>query len=79
MTPHPTSDRPAPLVLTKHHGLGNDFLLLLDERNAAAVEATPALARRLSERGVPYQESAVGLLVAPGPGQGAPLIVQPGR
>ena len=38
-----------------------------------------ALARRLSERGVPYQESAVGLLVAPGPGQGAPLIVQPGR
>ena len=38
-----------------------------------------ALARRLSERGVPYQESAVGLVVAPGPGQGAPLIVQPGR
>jgi methylmalonyl-CoA/ethylmalonyl-CoA epimerase len=39
----------------------------------------PALARRLAERGIPYQESAVGLAVAPGPGQGAPLIVQPGR
>jgi methylmalonyl-CoA epimerase len=39
----------------------------------------PALARRLAERGVPYQESVVGLVVAPGPGQGAPLIVQPGR
>jgi len=39
----------------------------------------PALARRLAERGIPYQENAVGLAVAPGPGQGAPLIVQPGR
>jgi methylmalonyl-CoA/ethylmalonyl-CoA epimerase len=39
----------------------------------------PALARRLGERGVPYQESVVGLVVAPGPGQGAPLIVEPGR
>ena len=37
----------------------------------------PALARRLKERGIPYQENAVGLVVAPGPGQGAPLIVEP--
>ena len=36
----------------------------------------PALARRLQERGVPVQESAVGLVVASAPGQGAPLIVQ---
>jgi methylmalonyl-CoA/ethylmalonyl-CoA epimerase len=38
----------------------------------------PALGRRLAERGVSCQESAVGLVVAPGPGQGAPLIVGPG-
>jgi hypothetical protein len=35
-----------------------------------------ALARRLAERGVPSQESAVGLVVPASPGQGAPLIVQ---
>ena len=39
----------------------------------------PALARRFAERGIPCEESAVGLVVAPAPGQGAPLIVQPGR
>jgi methylmalonyl-CoA/ethylmalonyl-CoA epimerase len=39
----------------------------------------PALARRLGERGVPHQENPVGLVVAPGPGRGAPLIVEPGR
>jgi hypothetical protein len=36
----------------------------------------PALERRLEERGIPTQESVVGLVVPPGPGQGAPLIVQ---
>jgi methylmalonyl-CoA/ethylmalonyl-CoA epimerase len=39
----------------------------------------PALGRRLGERGVPCRENPVGLVVAPGPGQGAPLIVEPGR
>jgi methylmalonyl-CoA/ethylmalonyl-CoA epimerase len=39
----------------------------------------PALARRLGERGVPHQESPVGLVVAPGPGRGAPIIFEPGR
>jgi methylmalonyl-CoA/ethylmalonyl-CoA epimerase len=39
----------------------------------------PALARRLGERGIPCQEHPVGLVVAPGPGQGAPLIVEPDR
>jgi methylmalonyl-CoA/ethylmalonyl-CoA epimerase len=39
----------------------------------------PALTRRLDERGIPHQESAVGLVVPPGPGRGAPLIVGPGR
>ena len=38
-----------------------------------------AVAARLAERGVPCQEGAVGLVVAPGPGQGAPLIVESGR
>jgi hypothetical protein len=38
----------------------------------------PGLARRLAERGVSSQESAVGLVVPAGPGQGAPLIVQAG-
>jgi methylmalonyl-CoA/ethylmalonyl-CoA epimerase len=44
-----------------------------------AVGDLPALARRLGERGIPYEERAVGLVVAPGPGQGAPLIVAPER
>jgi methylmalonyl-CoA/ethylmalonyl-CoA epimerase len=39
----------------------------------------PALARRLAARGIPSQEHAVGLVVAAGPGRGAPLIVEPGR
>ncbi len=39
----------------------------------------PALARRLGERGIPCEENAVGLVVAPGPGRGAPLIVEPVR
>jgi hypothetical protein len=38
-----------------------------------------ALAQRLRERGVSVQESPVGLVVSPGPGQGAPLIVQAAR
>jgi methylmalonyl-CoA/ethylmalonyl-CoA epimerase len=37
----------------------------------------PALAQRLKERGIPFEENAMGLVVAPGPGQGAPLIVGP--
>ena len=46
------------LTLTKHHGLGNDFLVLLDE---PAVDLA-ALARRLCDRrrGI----GADGLLVA---------------
>jgi len=39
----------------------------------------PALVRRLEGRGVPCQEHAVELVVAPGPGRGAPLIVEPDR
>jgi len=39
----------------------------------------PALTRRLGERGIPYRETTVGLVVTPGPGRGAPLIVEPGR
>jgi methylmalonyl-CoA/ethylmalonyl-CoA epimerase len=38
-----------------------------------------ALARRLGERGIPHQESSVGIVVAPGLGRGAPLIAEPGR
>ena len=38
-----------------------------------------AVARRLAERGISHQETAVGLVVTPGPGWGAPLIVEPGR
>jgi methylmalonyl-CoA/ethylmalonyl-CoA epimerase len=39
----------------------------------------PALARRLGERGIACQESPVGLVVAPGQGHGAALIVGPDR
>jgi methylmalonyl-CoA/ethylmalonyl-CoA epimerase len=37
------------------------------------------LAERLGARGIPCQDHPVGLVVAPGPGRGAPLIVEPGR
>ena len=39
----------------------------------------PALSRRLEERGIPYQRNPVGLALGPRPGQGAPLIIGPGR
>jgi hypothetical protein len=39
----------------------------------------PALTRRLGAHGVEVRESAVGVVVAPGPGRGAPVIVEPGR
>jgi diaminopimelate epimerase len=36
--------------LSKHHGLGNDFLVVLDERNDAPVHVDPALAVALCDR-----------------------------
>jgi methylmalonyl-CoA/ethylmalonyl-CoA epimerase len=42
-------------------------------------EDLPGLARRLEERGIPWERGGVGLLGAPGRGRGAPLIVEPGR
>jgi diaminopimelate epimerase len=50
------------LTLTKHHGLGNDFLVLLDAPPADIATDLPALARRLCDRrrGI----GADGLLVA---------------
>lgn len=38
------------MQLTKHHGLGNDFLVVLDDANAAPVVVDGALAVRLCER-----------------------------
>jgi diaminopimelate epimerase len=51
--------------LTKHHGLGNDFLVLLDPDGTAAVDAGVARALCDRHRGV----GADGLIVA-GPGRG---------
>jgi methylmalonyl-CoA/ethylmalonyl-CoA epimerase len=39
----------------------------------------PAVARRLGARGISCHDTSVGLVVPPGPGRGAPLIVEPGR
>jgi diaminopimelate epimerase len=36
--------------LTKHHGLGNDFLIVLDEANGSPPAPTAALARSLCDR-----------------------------
>ena len=36
--------------LTKHHGLRNDFLVVLDERNDVPIQVTADLARRLCDR-----------------------------
>jgi len=38
------------VFLTKHHGLGNDFLIALDERNDGGVVVDGDLARRLCDR-----------------------------
>jgi len=38
------------VYLTKHHGLGNDFLITLDERNDGGVVVDGDLARRLCDR-----------------------------
>ena len=38
------------MLLSKHHGLGNDFLVVLDERNGRPVPAGPDDARRLCDR-----------------------------
>jgi len=46
MTPHPRPDGTEPLTLTKHHGLGNDFLVLFDADPADPAE----LARQLCDR-----------------------------
>jgi diaminopimelate epimerase len=39
-----------PVQLTKHHGLGNDFLVVLDEVNGHAPRVDAELARRLCNR-----------------------------
>ena len=67
-----TADYPATLSLTKHHGLGNDFLVLTDVDGALAFsrEEGAALARRVCDRhrGI----GADGLLLAlPAPGDGS--------
>ncbi len=38
------------MKLTKHHGLANDFLVVLDEANEGGVRISPDLARRLCDR-----------------------------
>ena len=38
------------MQLSKHHGLGNDFLVVLDEHNGRALDVDGALARRLCDR-----------------------------
>lgn len=44
------SIRKSILQLSKHHGLGNDFLVALDERNSSALRIDPDLVRRLCDR-----------------------------
>ncbi len=45
---HPTRAPAVPMHLTKHHGAGNDFLVLVDEEGAVTLE--PALVRALCDR-----------------------------
>jgi diaminopimelate epimerase len=57
------------MKLSKHHGLRNDFLVVLDEANDQAISAGPDLARRLCDRrsGV----GADGLIHGERPGNGS--------
>ena len=54
-----------PLTLSKHHGLGNDFLVLIDLDERVDANAAPALARAVCDRhrGI----GADGLLIARSP------------
>jgi diaminopimelate epimerase len=45
---HPTRPPAAPMHLSKHHGAGNDFLVLVDEEGAVALD--PTLVRALCDR-----------------------------
>jgi diaminopimelate epimerase len=46
----PTGETDVHMRLTKHHGLRNDFLVVLDERNVVPVRVDAELARRLCDR-----------------------------
>jgi diaminopimelate epimerase len=59
--------------LTKHHGLANDFLVVLDEANDRAVAVGPELAVRLCDRRTGL--GADGLLHGAAPGPGADVDV----
>jgi diaminopimelate epimerase len=45
-----TGETEAHMRLTKHHGLRNDFLVVLDERNDTPIDVGPDMARRLCDR-----------------------------
>ncbi len=48
--PPSTSWETEPVQLTKHHGLGNDFLVVLDEVNGRALTVDGELARNVCDR-----------------------------
>ncbi len=66
----------APVRLGKYHGLGNDFLVVLDEENGRALEIGPAEARAWCDRHTGI--GADGLLhgSAPAPGAGVDIVMR---
>jgi diaminopimelate epimerase len=61
--------------LTKHHGLGNDFLVVLDEANGRACTIDEALARRLCDRRTGVGADGLIRGEQPGPDQPAGVDV----
>ena len=63
------------MQLTKHHGLGNDFLVVLDEVNGRALKVDGELARKVCDRRTGI--GADGLIhgAAPEPGSDADVVM----
>ena len=73
--PPSTSWETESVQLTKHHGLGNDFLVVLDEVNGRALKVDGELARKVCDRRTGI--GADGLIhgAAPEPGSDATVVM----
>jgi diaminopimelate epimerase len=61
--------------LTKHHGLGNDFLVVLDEVNGRALKVDGELARRVCDRRTGIGADGLIRGAAPEPGSDADVVM----
>ncbi len=63
------------MQLTKHHGLDNDFLVVLDEANGRACPIDGSVARRLCDRRTGLGADGLIRGAAPEPGDGVDVVM----